>query len=540
MIRFRDETARKYRPRPPRPHQPGRRRPRHQPVRPRLVALHPGDEDRGAEAGARRSAASTPPSAAPAATRRRAAPRSASSPSARRATAGTRRTSGPNSGRSTTRASSPANRSASSRCRTGPSSTSGNTSSPRRSTSCRSISPPSGRWCTRAGQLIMVDDERMPLAPGEVPEMRRVRFRTLGCYPLTAAIESDAATLAEIVAEMFVARTSERQGRLIDHDEAGVDGDEEARGLFLMAHRPAENEAFAAFLAAARRQEPAALPHLRQRRRRQVDADRPAALRFQAPVRGPARHARVRFAAATAPTAATSISPSSSTASSPSASRASPSTSPIAISPPTAAASSSPTRPATSSTPATWRPAPRPADLAVLLVDAAGGILTQTRRHAYIVSLLGIRHVVLAVNKIDLVGFDEERFDDIRDDFAEFAAPFELRERRRHPDLGPLRRQRHRPEPEHALVRRPDAARAPRDRRRRGRRRPASRSACRCSGSTGPTASFRGYAGTVAVGRRPARRRSRRRAHRPDRARRAHRHHGRRPRRGRMPATRSR
>jgi sulfate adenylyltransferase subunit 2 len=73
----------------------------------------------------------------------------------------------------------------------------------------------------RSGQLIMVDDDRMPLQPGEVPVMKRIRFRTLGCYPLTAAIESDAATLPEIVAEMFVARTSERQGRLIDHDEAG-------------------------------------------------------------------------------------------------------------------------------------------------------------------------------------------------------------------------------------------------------------------------------------------------------------------------------
>ncbi len=73
----------------------------------------------------------------------------------------------------------------------------------------------------RGDQWIMVDDERMRLEPGEVPEKRRVRFRTLGCYPLTAAIESDAETLPEIVAEMFVARTSERQGRLIDHDEAG-------------------------------------------------------------------------------------------------------------------------------------------------------------------------------------------------------------------------------------------------------------------------------------------------------------------------------
>ena len=72
----------------------------------------------------------------------------------------------------------------------------------------------------RDGQWILVDDDRLPLKPGETPELRSVRFRTLGCFPLTAAIESQAASLADIVAEMFVARTSERQGRLIDHDEA--------------------------------------------------------------------------------------------------------------------------------------------------------------------------------------------------------------------------------------------------------------------------------------------------------------------------------
>jgi len=70
----------------------------------------------------------------------------------------------------------------------------------------------------RDGMLIMLDDERMTLRPGEAVETRMVRFRTLGCYPLTAAIESSATTLPEIVREMFLARTSERQGRLIDHD----------------------------------------------------------------------------------------------------------------------------------------------------------------------------------------------------------------------------------------------------------------------------------------------------------------------------------
>jgi sulfate adenylyltransferase subunit 2 len=71
----------------------------------------------------------------------------------------------------------------------------------------------------RSGTWIMVDDERLPLEPGEAPEMRMVRFRTLGCYPLTGAIESEADTLEKIVAEMRAARTSERQGRLIDTDE---------------------------------------------------------------------------------------------------------------------------------------------------------------------------------------------------------------------------------------------------------------------------------------------------------------------------------
>ncbi len=73
----------------------------------------------------------------------------------------------------------------------------------------------------RDGVKIMVDDERMPLNPGEVPQMESVRFRTLGCYPLTGAVESEASTLPEIIEEMLVSTTSERQGRLIDSDQAG-------------------------------------------------------------------------------------------------------------------------------------------------------------------------------------------------------------------------------------------------------------------------------------------------------------------------------
>jgi sulfate adenylyltransferase subunit 2 len=70
----------------------------------------------------------------------------------------------------------------------------------------------------RDGALIMVDDERMPLRPGEKPMMKKVRFRTLGCYPLTGAVESEAETLAEVIHEIAAARTSEREGRVIDHD----------------------------------------------------------------------------------------------------------------------------------------------------------------------------------------------------------------------------------------------------------------------------------------------------------------------------------
>jgi sulfate adenylyltransferase subunit 2 len=84
----------------------------------------------------------------------------------------------------------------------------------------------------RDGGLIMVDDDRMPLQPGEKPEIRTVRFRTLGCYPLTAAVESSAADLAAIIEEMMLARTSERQGRVIDHDQAGSMERKKQEGYF--------------------------------------------------------------------------------------------------------------------------------------------------------------------------------------------------------------------------------------------------------------------------------------------------------------------
>jgi sulfate adenylyltransferase subunit 2 len=84
----------------------------------------------------------------------------------------------------------------------------------------------------RDGALIMVDDARLPLRPGEEPEFKKVRFRTLGCYPLTGAIESDADTLPAIIGEMLRARTSERQGRMIDHDSAASMEKKKQEGYF--------------------------------------------------------------------------------------------------------------------------------------------------------------------------------------------------------------------------------------------------------------------------------------------------------------------
>jgi sulfate adenylyltransferase subunit 2 len=84
----------------------------------------------------------------------------------------------------------------------------------------------------RDGTLILVDDDRLPLEPGESPMMKMVRFRTLGCYPLTGAVESTATTLPEIIQEMLLTKTSERQGRVIDHDQAGSMEEKKKEGYF--------------------------------------------------------------------------------------------------------------------------------------------------------------------------------------------------------------------------------------------------------------------------------------------------------------------
>ena len=91
----------------------------------------------------------------------------------------------------------------------------------------------------RDGVLIMVDDDRLPLNEGEVPMQKKVRFRTLGCYPLTGAVESAADTLPEVIQEMLLTTTSERQGRVIDSDVGASMEQKKRRGVFLMSHHDA-------------------------------------------------------------------------------------------------------------------------------------------------------------------------------------------------------------------------------------------------------------------------------------------------------------
>merc|ERR1711916_416876 len=84
------------------------------------------------------------------------------------------------------------------------------------------------------GLTIMVDDDRMPLKDGEEPVMKSIRFRTLGCYPLTGAVQSTAKTLPEVIQEMLLTTTSERQGRAIDHDQAASMDKKKQEGYFLI------------------------------------------------------------------------------------------------------------------------------------------------------------------------------------------------------------------------------------------------------------------------------------------------------------------
>ena len=134
-------------------------------------------------------------------------------------TAGIHGISGRNYGGSTTARSTKAKAFALFRCRIGPNSISGSTSRAKTSRSFRSTLPSGGRLLNATAALIMVDDERLKLSPGELVENRMVRFRTLGCYPLSGGVESTAETVADVIRETLVATTSESRSRIIDHDQ---------------------------------------------------------------------------------------------------------------------------------------------------------------------------------------------------------------------------------------------------------------------------------------------------------------------------------
>ena len=282
----------------------------------------------------------------------------------------------------------------------------------------------------RDGTLIMVDDERMPLAPGEEPMLRKVRFRTLGCYPLSGAVESEAETLAEIIQEMLDSTVVGAAGAADRLRQPGVDGEEEAGGLLLRPSlRTARRSTRQPYLQ-EREHKPAALHHVRQRRRRQEHADRAGCSTSRGALRRPARGARRPTRSASARRAASSTSRSCSTGWRPSASRASRSTSPTASSRPSAGTFIVADTPGHEQYTRNMVTGASTADCAVILVDARKGVLTQTRRHSFLVRALGIRHVALAVTKMDLVDYSRGAFGEIERDYRELAAQLGPRRRR--------------------------------------------------------------------------------------------------------------
>src|SRR5690554_1941737 len=302
----------------------------------------------------------------------------------------------------------------------------------------------------RDGMLIMVDDERFPLQPGEKTEMKSVRFRTLGCYPLTGAVESEADTLPEIIQEMLLTTTSERQGRAIDHDSAGsmekkkqegidstlkipllfflcrFNGKEKTRGVFLMSNQSAlisediqeylkqhENKELLRFLTCGNvddgkstligrllfdskvTYEDQLAAVVKDSNKVGTTGERPDLALLVDGLQAEREQgitidvvyryfstAQRKFIIADTPgheQYTRNMATGASTC-----------------------------------------------DLAIILIDARHGVQTQTRRHSFIASLLGIKHIVVAVNKMDLVDFNEDRFVQIQLDYREFARKLDI------------------------------------------------------------------------------------------------------------------
>ena len=268
----------------------------------------------------------------------------------------------------------------------------------------------------RDGTLIMVDDDRMSLEPGEKPVMEMVRFRTLGCYPLTGAIRSTAATLPEIIQEMLLSKTSERQGRVIDKDAGASMEDKKQAGVFLMSEQDLLKTDIAGYL--ARQAEKDTLRFITcgsvddgkstligrllyesklifDDQLAALDADsrkfgtQDGAFDFALLVDGLAAEREQGITIDVAYRYFTTDRRKFIVADTPGHEQY---TRNMATGASTAA-------------------------LAIIMIDARKGVLAQTRRHAFIAALLGIRHVVLAINKMDLVDYAEDVFDAITDDF---------------------------------------------------------------------------------------------------------------------------
>lgn len=278
----------------------------------------------------------------------------------------------------------------------------------------------------RDGMLIMVDDERFPLRAGETPVLRPVRFRTLGCYPLTGAVESSATTLPDIIREMLLTRTSERQGRAIDHDQSGSMEKKKNRGVLLMTHQSdLIAEDIHAYLA---RHETKDL--LRFITCGSVDDGKStligrllhdSRLIFEDQLAAIERDSQKHNTTDEAVDLALLVDGLQ-------AEREQGITIDVAY-----RYFSTDTRkfiiadcPGHEQYTRNMATGASTADLAIILIDARYGVQTQTRRHSFIASLLGIRHVIVAVNKMDLLEFDQAVFERIRQDYLTFAKALDI------------------------------------------------------------------------------------------------------------------
>ena len=312
----------------------------------------------------------------------------------------------------------------------------------------------------RDGCLIMVDDKRMPLLAGERIETRWVRFRTLGCYPLTGAVESRAQTLPEIIRETVAAKTSERRSRVIDHDQRCVDGAQEADRIFLMQDVAHASQAGAV---ASRVVGSPIGGLLRFLTCGSVDDGKSTLigrLLFDC---------RLIYEDQWSALAADSLRFGTTASGEPDlallvdgleAERAQGITIDVAYRYFSTARRSFIVADAPGHEQYTrnMATAASTADLAVLLVDARNGLLTQTLRHSYIVALMGIRHVVLAVNKMDAISWDRRMFDDIAGAYRKLAAQIGIPDVTCIPISALRRRQRYGAQRFDAMVSRSDIA----------------------------------------------------------------------------------